>query len=329
MSEKITRFHGQYEFLSNFYPAKLRFEGIVYYNSEAAYQAQKSEKYEDRRQFATLEPDAAKKLGNTLPLRADWEQVKLGLMEKIIYEKFTQNPELGEKLVGTGNAYLAEGNYWHDIYWGVDQKSGEGQNNLGKLLMALRERLRNEGIPENPDVPGCSEVAFTDGIVLTDRDITCFEGEAIVNAATLTTLEPGGGLDGAIHRVAGSALLAACRQTGGCAVGQAVITPGFALRAKYVIHTPGPVYGQENDHVLLRGCYVNCLNLARENGLHSLAFPVISTGKLRFPKKEAARMAVRAVRDWMKEHPDYPIRLTFSCVVHQLFEEMRQALSEE
>ena len=81
--------------------------------------------------------------------------------------------------------------------------------------------------------------------------------------------------------------------------------------------------------MLLRACYEDCLNLAMENGLHRLAFPVISTGKLRFPKKEAARIAVRAVKGWLREHPQYPMQITFSCVVHSLFEEMRQALEEE
>ena len=108
-----------------------------------------------------------------------------------------------------------------------------------------------------------------------------------------------------------------------------MITPGFDLRAKQVIHTLGPTYGQENDHMLLCGCYENCLNRAVENGLHRVAFPVISTGKLRFPKQEASRIAARAVKNWLREHPEYPMQVTFSCVVYDLFEEMRKALEEE
>lgn len=325
--ESILRFHGEYEFLNNFYPAKLRFDGQIYYNSEAAYQAHKSEREEDRRQFTTLDPDTAKKLGNRLPVRPDWEEVKIPIMERIIYEKFTQNPELGRRLIATGDAYLAEGNYWHDVYWGVDHETGEGENHLGKLLMALRERLKTEGIPERDDAPGYRTESIT-GITLTDQDITRIPCDAIVCAATQNSLLPGSGLDGAIHRESGEQLTAACREIGFCQTGEAHITPGFHLPARHVLHTVGPVWGSEQAEETLEDCYRNCLELARENDLHSIVFPLISTGKFRFPKTEAARIAVHAVRMWQAEHVDYPMEITFSCVVHALFECLSAALTE-
>lgn len=327
-TDPILRFHGQYEFLNNFYPAKLLFDGILYYNSEAAYQAHKSEKHEDRKQFATMEPDAAKKLGNKLPIRPDWEDVKLELMEKIVWEKFTQHPELAQKLLATGDAYLAEGNYWHDLYWGIDDVTGEGANHLGQLLMALREKFRQEGIPENTAAVSDTVLHFGN-IALTDGDITGLNTDCIVCAATSPDLRPGAGLDGAIHREAGPELLEACLSLDGCQTGEAKLTRGFKLKSPFVIHTIGPVYRTENAEELLKRCYCSCLNLALESDLHSISFPIISTGKFRFPKKLAAQIAVSSVREWLIHHPDSDMQIFFSCVVHELFELMQGYLTTE
>lgn len=132
-------------------------------------------------------------------------------------------------------------------------------------------------------------------------DITTVAADAIVNAAN-TSLLGGAGVDGAIHRAAGPELLAECRTLHGCETGQAKLTGGYRLPAKYVIHTPGPVWhgGGMGEDGLLAACYRNCLSLAEENGCHTVAFPSISTGAYRFPLKCAARIAVREILSFLK-----------------------------
>lgn len=130
-------------------------------------------------------------------------------------------------------------------------------------------------------------------------DITRLEVDAIVNAAN-TSLLGGGGVDGAIHRAAGPGLRDECEGLGGCPTGEARITRGHALPAKYVIHAVGPVWsgGKRGEPELLEGCYRHCLELARDNGVQTIAFPAISTGAYGFPKAEAARIALKVMRDY-------------------------------
>ena len=133
-------------------------------------------------------------------------------------------------------------------------------------------------------------------------DITALKVDAIVNAAN-STLLGGGGVDGAIHRAAGPELKAYCEKLGGCPTGQAKITPGFNLPAKYVIHTVGPVWhdGKSNESTLLANCYRNSLELALKNGVKTIAFPSISTGAYGYPKEEAAKIAVSVMREYEKK----------------------------
>jgi len=142
-------------------------------------------------------------------------------------------------------------------------------------------------------------------IIVKQADITREKADAIVNAAN-STLLGGGGVDGAIHAAAGPELKAKCRTLGGCKTGEAKITKGYKLPAKYVIHTVGPVYRRSDgrEAELLADCYRNCLGLAAEHGVKTIAFPCISTGVYRFPKDKAAEIAVATVREFIKENPE-------------------------
>lgn len=140
-------------------------------------------------------------------------------------------------------------------------------------------------------------------------DITTLKVDAIVNAAN-RELRGGGGVDGAIHRAAGPKLNEACWALGSCETGEAKITPGFKLPAKYIIHTVGPVYsGSHSDPLLLAACYRNSLRVAKENGLHSVAFSAISTGVYGYPLDAASKVAFGEVRKWLREHKDYEMRV--------------------
>ncbi len=141
-------------------------------------------------------------------------------------------------------------------------------------------------------------------------DITSLHVDAIVNAANESLLG-GGGVDGAIHRAAGPELLQSCRALGGCPTGEARITPGFNLPARFVIHTVGPVYhdGQNREPALLANCYRNSLMLAKENDVDSIAFPGISTGVYGYPKQEAATIAVTICRQFENDFDE----IVFCC----------------
>ncbi len=160
-------------------------------------------------------------------------------------------------------------------------------------------------------------------ITVVEGDITKLKVEVIVNAANCSLLG-GGGVDGAIHRAAGPELLEACRKLGGCVTGEAKLTPGFLLPAKFVIHTPGPVWhgGAHGEKEALHRCYCNALALAAEMECQSIAFPAISTGVYGFPKREAAKIAVKAVKDWSLPLPAEVIFCCFSFEDAQIYREL-------
>jgi O-acetyl-ADP-ribose deacetylase (regulator of RNase III) len=150
-------------------------------------------------------------------------------------------------------------------------------------------------------------------IVVVEGDLTKQEVEAIVNAAN-STLMGGGGVDGAIHRAAGPGLLEECRRLGGCPTGEAKITRGHNLPAKWVIHTVGPVWhgGTRREDELLASCYRTSLQLAVEMGIHSIAFPAISAGAYGFPLERATAIAVSEVRSFLEKNPSLE-KVVFVC----------------
>ena len=150
-------------------------------------------------------------------------------------------------------------------------------------------------------------------ITVYQGDITKLSVDAIVNAANKSLLG-GGGVDGAIHRAAGSQLLEECRTLHGCNTGEAKITKGYNLPAKYVTHTVGPIYsGRKEDAADLANCYKNSLFLAKENDIHSIAFSAISTGVYGYPIEDTTKIAVSTVKEWLEENREYSLHVVFCC----------------
>lgn len=139
-SEQIKGFFNEYKFLSNFELGEVLYEGVRYPSSENAYQAAKSLDTNIRNKFINITPAESKKLGRSIEVREDWEQVKYGVMYNIVLDKFIRNPKLGDLLINTGDKYLEETNYWNDKIWGVCK--GVGTNWLGKILMDVRNEIK-------------------------------------------------------------------------------------------------------------------------------------------------------------------------------------------
>lgn len=144
-NQPINFFRDDYYFLSNFYRCPIHYEGLEYPTVEHAFQAAKTTEASIRKHFTNkqLPPSQAKRLGRDVPLRPDWDDIKLKVMEDLIYLKFTR-PYMARRLLDTGNIELIEGNYWGDTYWGIDLQSMSGENHLGKILMKTRDRIKEE-----------------------------------------------------------------------------------------------------------------------------------------------------------------------------------------
>jgi O-acetyl-ADP-ribose deacetylase (regulator of RNase III) len=170
-----------------------------------------------------------------------------------------------------------------------------------------------------------------ESIKVVKGDITTLEVDGIVNAAN-NSLMGGGGVDGAIHRVGGPSILAECieirNRQGGCATGEAVITTGGNLHARYVIHTVGPVWqgGNRDEALQLENCYNNSLKLAEQYELKSLAFPNISTGVYHFPKENAATIAIQSVKNFLAKHLS-PSEIIFACFDEENYDLYRRLLN--
>ncbi len=173
-----------------------------------------------------------------------------------------------------------------------------------------------------------SKASIRQRIELIQGDITKLQVDAIVNAANRSLLG-GGGVDGAIHRAAGPELLAETRTLGGCPTGEARITKGYRLPAKFVIHTVGPVWhgGRRNEDALLASCYRNSLKLAVENQIRTIAFPAISTGAYRFPLERAARIAIEEVIRFLEQN-DAIEKVIFVCYTHRCYDTYRRLINE-
>jgi O-acetyl-ADP-ribose deacetylase (regulator of RNase III) len=167
-----------------------------------------------------------------------------------------------------------------------------------------------------------------DRIDIVDDDITRQQVDAIVNAANRSLLG-GGGVDGAIHRAAGPELLAECRMLNGCKTGEAKLTKGYRLPAKYVIHTVGPVWrgGNANEDQLLENCYANSLNVAVEHQIATIAFPSISTGIYGFPIERASRIALQTVKAFLEEQASIR-KVVFVCFGQQDYQIYQHTATE-
>lgn len=170
--EAIREFRDKYFFLSNFYDSKIYYNGLTFKNAESAFQAQKCCTKEEKLQFVELSPTSAKRLGRRVNLRSDWEEVKEQIMYEVVLAKFSQNPDIKEKLLDTDDMYLEEGNTWNDRFWGVCK--GTGKNKLGHILMKVREELRTVENNKN----GCYvELVYADIAVLNKRTAIVYVSE--------------------------------------------------------------------------------------------------------------------------------------------------------
>ena len=192
----------------------------------------------------------------------------------------------------------------------------EGENHLGKLLMSIRQKLQEEGVDITATYPFL-EYDSECGIRVTDKEIIELAVDALVIDAEENLLH-GDGLNAEIHRAAGSQLEEACAGIGMLPIGNAIITKGYRLPAKNVIHTVSPVYGRDDEAVLAK-CYINCLDICKENDLHSIVFSILAIGRHCFPRQKAVFIAIKAILGWQADNSDYSLSVCISCQDHRVY----------
>lgn len=226
-------------------------------------------------------------------LKQDFENKEKDLLKQIVQQEELTN-EIFEAYKDALEKLVYEFEKEISLLASKPNRTKEETEELTELVNISAEYKRKQYIPGN-----VNEIYFVIGNIA-ELNIEC-----IVNAANKTLLG-GGGVDGAIHKAAGKDLLEECKTLNGCNTGEAKITKGYNLPANYVIHTVGPVYsGKEDDAEKLASCYRESLELARANGIHSIAFPSISTGAYKYPVKDASAVALNAISSWVKENIDY------------------------
>jgi ADP-ribosylglycohydrolase/O-acetyl-ADP-ribose deacetylase (regulator of RNase III) len=215
-----------------------------------------------------------------------------------------------------------------EAFYGVPEEiAAEGRRRLPADLLDVLDRFQAAIGAHEANLHDAAECGALQGHICYEvGDITAMETDAIVNAANQTLLG-GGGVDGAIHRAAGPALRKECMKLHGCKTGEAAITGGYRLKAKYIIHTVGPVYhaGDPNCAEQLFACCYNSMELAARFDVHSIAFPAISTGAYGYPNREAAKVILLALARWVYAHQDYPIRIVLVCYDYEMLECYRAA----
>lgn len=179
----ICGFKNKYTFLSNFYPVKVEYKGIIYDNAESAYQAQKCKNVNDKAKFIGIDGATAKKLGRNIEVIDGWDSFKHQIMFEIVYQKFIQNDSIAERLIATGKEMIIETNYWHDNYWGNCEcencKDISGMNNLGFILMHVRYILQNnvnteiENVKNDAICPYATSFSYPRCMSFNKDDYTC------------------------------------------------------------------------------------------------------------------------------------------------------------